>query len=153
MKMTDPYRVSSQTTLFFKIFIPVFWVVFFSGFSFLSIFFFRDSSDLFSQKWYPFVALLFLGGGVAILYFTLWKLKRVEFGLEGFYVSNYFKTFRYTYESISTIKEADWLVLVVVSLHLYKKGQMGSKISFIASRKRYNTFLAENAALFERFTK
>ena len=153
MQRTNPYRVSSQSTLFFKIFIPVFWVVFFTGFTLLSVIFLRESADLFGKKWYPITALFFLVCGTTVLYFTLWKLKRVEFGKEGFYVSNYFKTYRYTYDSISTIKEADWLIFIVVSLSLFKKGKMGSKISFIASRKRYNSFLAENKAIFERFTK
>ncbi len=137
-------RVSSNLTLFFKLFIPTVWIVFFTVFT-LTLFVVDEqqipflTSPMFK---YPFLAayLLFF----ALIYFSIMQLKRVEMGPEYYYVSNYFKTFRLVYEDIESINIIGLDRLQIMTFHLKAKGSFGKKITFLGSKNLYNSFLDEN---------
>lgn len=136
-------RVSSSLTIFFKIFIPTTWIVFFGALTVFILFTGPDSGipDLPGLK---AGALIFFVCGVLLLWFTLIKLKRVELADDHFYVTNYFQTFRYTYASLTQIQEWDLLIMTLVIFTLSSKGSFGRKIAFIGRGKVWRDFVRQH---------
>jgi len=135
------YRVSSNLTVFFKLFLPTVWTVFFSAFT-ASLFLASEDQLPFltspSFK-YPFLAvfiLLFL-----VLYFTLIQLKRVEMGADFYVVTNYFKSYRLIYEDIEKVSVTPFFGLRIIVFRLRAKGSFGNKIVFLSSKFLYESFL------------
>ena len=141
-------RVSSNFTIVLKMFIPAAWITFF-GLMALS-FLFVDAGFLpFGGG--PIVRFGFLAIFLfffALIYFLLLPLKRVEMGKDGVYVSNYFKTYRYQYIDIESIKERDLLFRKLGTITLKQKGKFGKKIRFLISPVYYRDFIQENPELF-----
>lgn len=133
-------RVSTNLTLFYKFFMPVFWIVFFGSMTVAA--FIYDNAYYGEIPGGPFRIglVIFFLSGVVMFMFTLMRLKRVEMGAEGMYVTNYFKHLRYPYEDIEKIAESEFLIFKVVTIHLRAKGTFGKKFTFIASRDRYGEF-------------
>lgn len=136
-------RVSSNFTLFFKLFIPTVWIVFFTLFT--GALFLADpqqlpflTSPIFK---YPFLLgyILFF----ALLRYTLMPLKRVEMGPDCYYVSNYFATYRLSYDDIDSIRIYPLGRLQMMVFDLKGKGSLGSKISFLASRQLFAIFCTQ----------
>lgn len=134
-------NLSSNFTLMFKIFLPTLWLAFFgaaimaflfadiSAFEHLPIFVIRSS------------LLLFLLGGIVFFYFTFFRLKRVEADKEFLYITNYFKTARYPFHNVEKIEEVGILLFPIMKVYLKKGGVFGTKIPFIASKKRMLMFI------------
>ncbi|HMT54166.1 MAG TPA: hypothetical protein PKD16_09760 [Saprospiraceae bacterium] len=134
-------RVSSNFTVFFKLFIPTVWIVFFTIFT-ISIFTIDDQSLPFLTSpvfKYPFLAgyLIFF----ALIYFTIIQLKRVELGPDFYYVSNYLKTYKLVYEDIASVNIFSLGRLMIVSFRLKASGSFGNKIVFLASKQLYEMFM------------
>jgi hypothetical protein len=137
-------RVSSNLTVFFKLFLPTVWIVFFTIFT-ISIFTIDGQSLPFLTSpvfKYPFllVYLIFF----ALIYFTIIQLKRVEMGSDCYFVSNYLKTYRLVYEDIESVSIIPLGRLQVITFRLKAKGSFGKKITFLASKQLYNLFLQSN---------
>ncbi|MBK9254050.1 MAG: hypothetical protein IPM42_01035 [Saprospiraceae bacterium] len=137
-------RISSNLTLFFKLFLPTIWIVFFGTFG-IAIFISENSQiPLLTSPAFKYSFLFFYLLFLSILYYTIIPLKRVEFGSEYYVVSNYFKTFRLYY---SDMKEID-----IISLGRFKyvvitftgSGSFGKKIKFLASSFLWNNFMSNN---------
>ncbi len=137
-------RVSSNFTLFFKLFIPTVWIVFFTLFT--GALFLADPQQLpFLTS--PVFKFPFLVGYIlffALLRYTLMPLKRVEMGPDYYYVSNYFATYKLSYEDIASIRIYPLGRLQMMILDLKGKSSLGSKISFLASRQLFAIFCAQN---------
>ena len=139
-------RLSSNLTLFLKLFLPVFWTTVLAGIT-LVVWFspehYFGGVPLQSLR----LGMLFvLLTWVALSFFVLWPLKRVETDGEYVYVSNYFKTARYhLVDEVRGIIEGRLLFLPVCTLELRGKGTFGKRIRFIASRKQFDSFRAEYA--------
>ncbi len=133
-------QISSNLTLFLKIFLPTFWLVFFGLFTIGSF-----VKDIYIGPFLPGAfrmgCLGFFLVGLVILYFTLMQLKRVDMDGQFMYVSNYFKTVRYPYSAIAKIVEKDFLLFHSVHVHFREAGQFGKKVVFISRDKRLNRFL------------
>lgn len=134
-------RISSNLTIFFKLFIPTVWIVFFTIFT-ISIFTIDGQSLPFLTSpifKYPFLAgyLIFF----ALIYFTIIQLKRVEMGPEHYFVSNYLKTYRLIYDDIESISIIPLGRLQIMTLRLKAKGSFGQKITILASKQLYGLFL------------
>jgi len=136
-------RVSSNLTLFFKIFIPVFWAVFFGAFL---IALFVEKEALFSTNTSNFRigAVLFYLSGLAMYYFLFFNLKRVEFSEEHIYVTNYFKTVRYSWPSVDRISNTSFLTFTIATIELKEAGIFGKSMTFLASRKHYKQFMLDH---------
>ncbi len=124
-------QVSSNTTLLFKIFIPVFWLVFFGAFT-LVLFI----SNIETQTLLPVIYLRFIMSGVLLsgivfFYFTFLKLKREEMSADGVYVSNYLKSFKYPYSNIERIEERNRLLFSTVRLYFKRPTSFGKHITFL----------------------
>ncbi len=129
-------RISSNATLALNIFFPVFWIVFFG--SLTVALFLSPGLATGPLKWAMLAIFL---SGVVILYFTLLKLKRVELDETHVYVSNYFKTYRYTYASVESLGISEFLFLSVGILRLRQAGRFGRRITFVMSRAMYDDFV------------
>ena len=134
-------HVSSNITLLLRLLISTFWMVFFGLFTLAVIlrpeaYFGNIPAFLFKIG-----VLLFYLGGLALLYFTLLKLKRVEMNDEHIYATNYFKHRRYPWSNVEKITERDFGLFSVYIIHLIAPGEFGRKLPFIASRKRLKFFL------------
>ena len=141
------YRVSTNLTLFYRIFIPTFWLVFFGAFT-IAVWFY-PAENLGSIPGGPLRigSTIFFLSGLALFLFTLMRLKRVEMGEEEFYVTNYFKHVKYPFSNIEKIEDLDLGLIQTVTIHLKVAGIFGRKIQFIASRIRYKNYLKQHPEL------
>lgn len=139
-------RVSTNFTIFFKLFIPTFWAVFFGMFTLFVLFYNQSEILLLQNIWLKIGILGFYLIFFALVYFTLFQLKRVEMGDEDYSVSDYFNTYRYIYEDIDHVTETRLFSWILVRVHLKGKSSLGKKISFLADKELYNSFLLEHPA-------
>lgn len=140
-------RVSTNLTLFYKFFLPIFWIVFFGSMTIAALVY--DKAFYGEIPGVPFrigIVIFFLSG-VAMFGFTLMRLKRVEMSDEHLYVTNYFKHLRYPYGDIEKISESEFLIFKLVTIHLKASGTFGKKFTFLASRNRYAEFWREHPEL------
>ncbi|MBK7095823.1 MAG: hypothetical protein IPH57_12510 [Saprospiraceae bacterium] len=124
-------RLSSNWTLFLKIFLPVFWISFFGGFIIAAFVTNSIEAPQFTSGKFKLQSIIFVLSGVLFFIFTFFRLKRVD-GDEGFvYISNYFRTFRYPVDAIEEIIIYDHII--VKAAHIKFKGttSFGSRIIFL----------------------
>jgi hypothetical protein len=136
-------RLSTNYTLFLKFFIPIFWLVFFGLFLLAMFTFGKDLAGFFQQPLFQIGAILFYLSGLALFYFTLLSIKRVEADEHFVYVTNYFKTFRYPWHNVASIEESSFLSFKTVTITLKEAGQFGPNIRFVASKRLYEGFWKE----------
>lgn len=137
-------RVSSNFTVFLKLFIPTAWIVFFTVFTALLFIVSEQQLPLLTS---PPVKYSFLAGYLiffALLYFTIMQLKRVEMAADCYVVTNYLKTYRLVYEDIASVKIIPLGKLQVITFGLVAKGSFGKKITFLANKQLYELFLSSH---------
>lgn len=144
-------RVSTNLTLFFKFFIPVFWLVFFGAFTIAALLLDYEYVGSISAATFRIGTVLFFVSGAVLFAFTLMRLKRVEMDENFVFVTNYFKSVRYPYHNIEKIEESSFLFLKVVSIHLKTPGSFGRRVVFLASLKLYQLFWDAHPELYEMF--
>lgn len=140
-------RISTNLTLFFKFFIPVFWLVFFGAFLAAVFMYGEEMASGFASTSFRLGAVAFYLSGLVLFYFTLFPLKRLEADPEFLYATNYFKTLRYSWDSVSEIKESKFLFFTLGTVSLKEKGLLGKNLRFIASNRNYKQFWEENPEL------
>lgn len=140
-------RVSTNLTLFYKFFIPVFWLVFVGSITVAALIYSFDYVGTIPAGTFRLVMVfIFLSGG-ATLYLTLFPLKRVEMSDDFVYVTNYFQNFRYPYHNVAYISVSTFLFFQVATLHLRKPGTFGKRIVFIPSKHRFSAFFEDHPDL------
>ncbi len=137
------HRVSSNFTLFLKIFAPTLW---FSFFTLLTITVFvssRDSVPLFHHPYFrwPWVATYLCF--IVLIYFTVIQLKRVEMGPKHLMISNFFKNYTCLIDDVSDFKISNWLLFKTATIYFPNKTSMGKKATFLISKVRYRDFSEE----------
>jgi len=144
-------QVSTSMTLFLKVFLPVFWTAFFLAFVFLVSK--LDNAYLAGIPIGTFKMGLwiFLVGSLVFFFFTVLRLKRVEMNEEFVFVTNYFKSARYPWHNIEDIQERDFTVFRTIHVTFKQPGVFGKKVTFLGSRRKFNSFIKENPHLFEPF--
>ena len=142
-------RLSSNLTLFFKLFIPTGWVSFFGLFTL--VIFVVDTTDkpLLASTVFRLSFLAFFLIFFAIIYFTIFQLKRVEHKEGDIYVTDYFKTIKLPIENIHRISTLNLIIFKVVWFHLKTKGVFGKRIPFIAKKSNFKSFESTNTSLFK----
>lgn len=135
------HRVSSNLTIFFKIFLPTVWIVFFTS---ILIMVFTISSQMLPaittpgfKLGYIIFYLLFM----LFIYFTIFQLKRVELGPDYYFATNYFKTYKLIYDDIKSIETIEFGRFILVTFHLQGKSSLGKKITFLANKQLYGIFI------------
>ncbi len=140
-------RVSSNLTIFLKLFLPTVWIVFFGIFT-VAIFITENTQiPLLTAPQFKYSFLVFYLFFLTLIYFSLMKLKRVEMGADSYIVSNYFKTFRLYYSDLLKITIIPLGRLKIITFHLTNKASFGKKITFIASSYLWNYFMEHNPKL------
>lgn len=134
-------RISSSGSLFLKIFLPTFWLVFFGTFTFAVLISGRSNAALLGSWVFKVGVLGFFVAGALILYFTLMQLKRVEFDHQCLYVTNYFKTVRYPLDDIDFISETNLGLVYLGHINLKAAGTFGRKLTFLQSRQKFEDFV------------
>ncbi len=133
-------RLSSNLTLFFKIFLPVSWVSFF-GFFGLVIFLIDPTDEPFlTSNMFRMTYVCCFAVFLTLIYFTIFQLKRVETSDGFIYTTNYFKTVRFSIDNIKKISVMNLGITRIARMHLHKKGLFGSKIPFMAKRSSLQSF-------------
>ena len=137
------HRLSSNYTLFLKIIFPTLWIVFFG--SFLVAMFIVDPYDAPMLTTTKFRSIYIISYGIflTLLYFTVMPLKRLDSDGTYFFVSNYFKTYRYKIEDIESIKEANYLLFKTLRFKLRSKGSFGMHFTILVDEFRMNEFIKD----------
>jgi hypothetical protein len=105
----------------------------------------------FTTKTFKIEMLVILISGLLFFVFTFFRLKRVDADDKNIYVSNYFKTFKYPYDSISEIIIYNHLILKVAHLHFKAKSSFGKKIFFIPFQSNLREFATKNNVLLRNY--
>ncbi|MGB0863915.1 MAG: hypothetical protein ACPG19_15270 [Saprospiraceae bacterium] len=134
-------NVSSSSTVFLKYFLPTIWIVFFG--TLMIVFLFADQfrAGTLSPMTFKVIYTTSFFLIVATMYFTIFKLKRVEFDEQFVYITNYIKIFRYPYENVEKITHAKYGIWLVMRVHLIKGGFFGKKSTFLGSKKKLAAFI------------
>ena len=146
-------RISSSATLGLKLFFPTFWVVFFGAFTIAVLSSAVGKSPLFSNWIFKVGLLGFFLLGALILYFTVFRLKRVEIDDPYVYVTNYFKSYRYPFHNIDQIREHNFVFFHLAVIKLKESGTFGKRIFFVQSRQKFEDFLKSYADLAAKLVK
>ena len=123
-------RVSANTTLFWKFFLPILYITFFGALG-MTVLFEVGNINLFTFAWFKIGYMTIFIFFVLIMVFTIMKIKRVEVDVDHFIVTNYFKTYRYKIEDIEKYSKYNFGIMRIHSIHLKQKGKFGKKIRFI----------------------
>ncbi len=137
-------RVSSSLTIVLRIVLPTIWSITILSLVLLLSVAVSGRAQIFS---YPLVwvgLLLIIGSGVAFIYFFLWKFYRVDMDYKHIYVTNYFRTFRYPYEDVKSIKGINPMPERVYRIELKSKGSFGKNIYFLASQNLWQDFVTRH---------
>ncbi|HOY17461.1 MAG TPA: hypothetical protein PLC89_09220 [Haliscomenobacter sp.] len=146
-------RISSNLTLAYKFVLPIFWLVLMgSTTAAILIVKFAGVGNTSPLVIRGVMLFIFLSGAL-FLALTLMRLKRIEVGEEGVYVTNYFKNVRYPFSEVEGITVTSFFIFSVGTLHLKGKGSFGQHIPFIPSPSRFYSFFEENPGLKERLLK
>jgi len=137
-------RVSSNITLFLKLFLPTFWVTFFgllTAFTWV-----YDASDmlLLSNPIFRFGITVFYITFLLIIYFTLVPLKRVEIGPSYYHASNYIKQYRLLYEDLEKVHIVHLGRFSLIEFKLKGRSSFGTKIRFLANRYLWDQCMVSN---------
>ena len=141
------HHVSSNFTLFFKLFVPTFWLVFFGAFTVAVWLMGYEYYGRIPGDYMRWGATIFFLSGVLFLWFTVLQLKRVEMDGDQVYVTNYFKHYRYALDNVKRISESDLLFFKLITIHFKKAGYFGKKVRFLASRSRFQQFFSSQPEL------
>lgn len=129
-----PHVVSSRWTLFLKYLLPTFWGCFIGGSAFVMLFMSLDTiQEPFSPTSARLLVWSFFISTMGILYLLFIRIKWVAVDTEAIYVSNFFKSFKYTYDSIQRIEESKVLFSKRVIIHFHEETQFGKSVYFLSS--------------------
>ncbi|MBK8735641.1 MAG: hypothetical protein WBB26_07340 [Saprospiraceae bacterium] len=133
-------RLSSHITLFFALFFPIFWFVFFGALC--AAIWIVDPEDVISiqANYTRFGYTIFFILFALLIYKYFFKLRRVEYDAEFIYVTNYFKTVKIPFEQIQSIKSNTVFGLILIKIKLKFKGTFGSQIRCVSKENYFAEF-------------
>jgi hypothetical protein len=125
------FRLSSNTTIFWKLFFPTFYISFFG--LLLLVSYRADPTDipLLSNIYVKSTMTIIYIAFITLMWFTIMNLKRVEEDQDYIYVTNYYNTYRYLKTDIQSIATKDYSIFKVTTLTMKDITKMGKKIRFI----------------------
>lgn len=129
-------QISSNTTLLFKTFLPIFWLVFFGAFC-ISTFFLKESYiGQVSIDFFRILCIAFYLLGAVLLAFSVMRLKRIEIGDQEIFISNYIKSYKYKQADIESITIQNLLLVKLMLITFKGPTSFGLKIRALASEKK-----------------
>ena len=141
-------RLSSNLSILFRLFLPLIYMVFFGCMIIGSFLVSVNDAPLVSNSIFRYGLLGTYIVFVLLFRFTIMRLKRVDADNEAIFVSNYFKTYRYTWPSIKKLTTVNLLLFDIIYIHFNEKSKFGKKVFFLASRSLVKSFFVENTELF-----
>jgi len=141
-------RLSSNLSILFRIFLPLVYIVFFGSLIIGSFIASVNDAPLVANPFFRYGLLGTFVVFVLIFRLTVMRLKRVDADSTYLYVSNYIKTYRYTWPSINKLTTVNLLIFDIIYIHFNDETQFGKKVFFLASRSLVKSFFAENTELF-----
>ena len=144
-------RLSSNWTLFLKLFLPVFWIAFFSGFVIAAFVTDPQIAPQIANNKFRLQSVLFVLAGIIFFAFTFFRLKRIDADDSHIYVTNYFKTYRYPVQDIEKITLYNHLILKAAHLKFKGKTSFGKKVIFIPMMSNLLNFAAKNNIPFKKY--
>ena len=136
-------KISTSGTIFLKLVIPIFWLVFFGSIT-VALFLYSPEGLNTSGAYFKWIWIFGFVGWTALLYFTVFKLKRVEGDEKGLFISNYFRHVYIPFESIDKFEDTNLGPFLLVRVIFSRPTYFGKKVHFLASRTRFNLFVEEN---------
>ncbi|MBK9108334.1 MAG: hypothetical protein IPM92_08160 [Saprospiraceae bacterium] len=127
--------ISSSMTLVLRIFIPVFWMVFFGCLCLFA--WITDDQDLplRDPDVFRLQLTVFFGIGCLIVLVFLYPLKRVELDDEYFYITNFFKTVKLPINQNLVFTKRKFLGRFWVTMRVETKNIFGNKIKFVCNQQ------------------
>jgi hypothetical protein len=136
-------RISSGWTLVLRLFVPIFYTVFMIAWSVATIWAGDEVSPVFEHLFYKIgISIAFLVM-LWIFYKTVWKLKRLDVSQEHLYITDYFKTFRYTVDSVDWFEQFTILGIPFLQIRLKEMGAMGHEMTILIERAVWNEWLSQ----------
>lgn len=136
------HRLSSNATLFLKLFLPVFWTTILVGLTLVAWFARESYFNGFPMLSFRWATIFLLVVNVAFFFFVLWPLKRVETNGTDVYVSNFFRTAHYNWErDVEALHVTRILLVRIATLELNGVGSFGRRMRFIPSMKLLKEFM------------
>ncbi len=127
-----PTNLSSNLTLIFRVFLPVFGTVFISGL--LLAFGLTDEEELYLSYsiWWPraLTALIWFGW-LIFVWRVLWPLKRIDADDTHLFVTDYWTTVRYPWTDVESLQEFKLLRRPAIRMQLKAPGRFGQSIVFL----------------------
>ena len=145
-------QLSSSATLLLRLFFPTFWLVFFGSFMVVGWVTSEDFVGPFHSSIYRVVTTSFVLIGLVLIRISFWRLHRVDADQDHVYISNYFKTYKYTLAAVDKITMRHYGLFYLGRVELVIKGKLGQRIWFIPSRKRIEAFLRTSTEWMEKVT-
>jgi len=149
------HNVSSQLTLFFKVFVPTIWISFFGTIGLFLILSKDGQSNnvamVLGLGTFSLIVIGFLLFGFALLYFFFMRLKRVELDKDYLYATNYIKHYRYPYHNVEFLEIKRFLFWSPTRVVLKKPGQFGKRFTFLAT-EQLDEYLLKHPKLAEELT-
>jgi len=144
-------NLSSNWTLFLKIFLPILYGVFFGLITIA--FWFSDQPSVGAMPINSFRLLMssFFFTGMAVLYFSFIQLKRVGVDEHFLYVTNYKDTARYPFHNIEKVEAANYFLFKIYRVYFKEKGIFGKKISFLGNSFRIGEVMKKRKAIANLF--
>ncbi len=141
--MQKTIRLSSNWTIILRIVIPVIWLSFFASLLAASLLSNAIEVPQVANNAFRINIGIFILSGLIFFYFTLFRIKRVDADGQHIFVSNYFKTVRYTLDSVKEFEIYDHLLFKGVHIHLHEKGRFGKRIIMLPKMEHFNVFIEE----------
>ncbi len=134
-------RVSSAWTLVLKLFIPIFYAVFMGAWTVTTIYIGDEVSPVFEHWLYRISMIVLYTLGVLFFISTTWKLKRLDASSSHLYVTDYFKTFSYSLDSIAEIRPISLLIFNFLKIRLKEKGSMGDQFYVLIEKSVWEQYV------------
>ena len=135
--------LSSNKTLFWRVFVPVFGTIFIAVFVLAYSLTTGDDASSAPALWSKMAVVTLLLGWLYLVRRTLWRLHRVDADDTHIYVTNYWTTVRYPWDNVQQVEEVRRLGRRIVNIHLRAAGRFGQKISFLPGSS-YDEWMQQN---------
>jgi hypothetical protein len=143
-------RISSNLTLVFRLFIPVFFAAFYGVFTIVTWIGNPEDLGYLGQPLFRYSNTAFFFSAATILFLTVWKLKRIEFTETHIYVTNYFKTYRYVLEDIASMNKTNLFLFSTLTIKFHSRTYFGKSVVCMIAPANYKNWANQNESLIER---
>jgi hypothetical protein len=127
-------RLSSNWTIFLKLFIPIFWGVFFGALCLAVLLSEPGDLSIFKSSSSRIVLVVCYVVFFFFLYLTLMRLVRADFDEKYIYISNYFKTYRYPFDSIESVRYENYSIFKLIRFRFSSKSKFGMQAYCLANK-------------------